>query len=391
MQLSCVIICIEGLDQFFCMKKIIFSALFFWLFAPLFCLAQVETGAHPVQQDEFYRGTVLSVLKETMTQEFQIKTITQNLKVEITEGPQKGTEVEIAYEVDEAKVSQKLHDGSKIIVGKGGSTSQQPYYVSDVYRLNALWWIVGFFFFITVLFSKMQGVRAFLGLILSFVIIGYGVLPLLIKGHDPLWVALGGSLLIASTTLYIAHGFHMRTSIAFVSILITLGISALLSYLFVSATHLFGMGTEEAFFLQNSPLENINLRGLLLGGMLIGTLGVLDDITTAQAAVVEELHKANPALGFAQLWYRGLSVGREHIVSLVNTLVLAYTGASFPLLLLFSIYQKPMWTTLNSEVIMEEVIRMLVGSIALIFAVPITTFFAAVIFAKGNRRDQSKI
>jgi uncharacterized membrane protein len=126
------------------------------------------------------------------------------------------------------------------------------------------------------------------------------------------------------------------------------------------------------------------LRGILLAGIIIGTLGVLDDITTAQAAVVEELHLANPSFDAKGLFKRGSSVGREHIISLVNTLVLAYTGASLPLLLLFQVYERPTWLILNSEIIMEEIVRMLIGSIALALAVPLTTYLASWYYANKS-------
>lgn len=348
--------------------------------------AQAETGAPPVQQDEFFRAKVVTVIQESEKTEFGQTDIVQYIKVKILEGTEKNKEIEFSYQIGEDKKDRKLHDGQKIVLGRSFTSSEQPYYVSDIYRLNAIWFIFGFFFLLTLVLARIQGFRAFLGLILSFVIISFFIVPLILKGWNPLWVCLLGAIGISSVTLYIAHGFHVRTSIAFVSMLLTLGCAAILSYLFVISSKLFGLGTEEAFFLQTAPEVVINLRGLLLGGILVGTLGVLDDITTAQAATVEQIHKANSSLGFSELYLRGTSVGKEHIVSLVNTLVLAYTGASFPLVLLFSLYKKPMWTTLNSEMIAEEIIRMLVGSIALMIAVPITTFLAAYIFSRGKKK-----
>jgi len=164
-----------------------------------------------------------------------------------------------------------------------------------------------------------------------------------------------------------------------------------LALFFVSVAQLSGTGSEEALLLNVSSTMQINLRGLLLGGMIFGVLGVLDDVTTAQAAAVDEIKKANPKLGFEELYQGGISVGKEHIVSLVNTLVLAYIGSSFPLLLLFSLNQGvPLWITLNSEFIMEEVIRTLVGSTALIFAVPITTVMAAFVFARHTSTGKAE-
>jgi len=167
------------------------------------------------------------------------------------------------------------------------------------------------------------------------------------------------------------------------STLITLGISIGLATFFVNISRLLGQGSEDAMFLANSSLGEINLQGLLLAGIIIGTLGVLDDITTAQTSVVGELRLANPTLSKHELHKRALVVGKEHISSLVNTLVLAYAGASLPLFLLFSAYpDTPFWYSLNSQFISEEVVRTLVGSTALILAVPISTYIAAHFLSK---------
>ncbi|MEK9181053.1 MAG: YibE/F family protein, partial [Patescibacteria group bacterium] len=128
---------------------------------------------------------------------------------------------------------------------------------------------------------------------------------------------------------------------------------------------------------------NLDLRGLLLAGIIVGALGVLDDTTTVQAATVEELKQANPAFTFADLYRGGLSVGREHITSLVNTLVLAYLGSQLLIFILFYAGpNQPLWVTLNSEFIGEEIIRTLVGSATIILAVPITTLLAAWYFSR---------
>lgn len=373
------------------MKKIFFLLVVFFSFCiPVVAFAQVETGAPPVQEDDFYKAKVVTVLKEGETEEYGRKNILQNVKLEFLQGPEKGKQIEIPYEIDIDKANQKLKIGDKIIVGVSHQNADLPYYVSDMYRVNALWMIFAFFFALTLVLSGKQGFRSFIGLVLSFVIIMFFIVPLILKGWNPLLVSAVGALGIVSTTLYIAHGFHARTTVAFVSMLLTIGLSVVFSLLFVFGAKLFGLGTEEAFFLQTTQGLSIDLRGLLLGGILIGTLGVLDDIATAQAATVEQIHRANTSLSFKELYQRGSEVGKEHIASLVNTLVLAYTGASFPLLLLFSLYQKPMWTTLNSEVIAEEVVRMLVGSIALICAVPITTFLSAYLFSYNKEKLDSR-
>lgn len=204
------------------------------------------------------------------------------------------------------------------------------------------------------------------------------VVPRILAGEHPLGVTLAGAVMIALTSIYLAHGANRRTTVALAGLLVTLAAAAGLAILFVSLARLSGAGSEEAVLLQVGHLAGVNLRGLLLGGILLGALGVLDDITTAQAAAVEEISRANPSLGPTDLYRRGLSVGREHITALVNTLVLAYAGASLPLFLLFTINpDQPLWVTLNTEFVAEEIVRTLVGSIALVLAVPVTTLLAA--------------
>jgi len=234
-----------------------------------------------------------------------------------------------------------------------------------------------------IIFGRKHGLSALLGLGVSLAILAYFIVPQIIQGRDPLLVSLVGSYSIAFLSIVVAHGIKKRTLVALVSTFITLGAAAGFAILFVSAARLFGTGTEEAVLLQLGPLEDINIQGLLLGGILIGTLGVLDDITTAQAAAIDELKKANPSLDFRALYRHGIDIGREHIAALINTLVLAYAAVSLPMFLLFSLYRtQPIWVVLSSDRVAEEIIRTLVGSSALILAVPITTVLAAWFFSR---------
>jgi uncharacterized membrane protein len=183
-------------------------------------------------------------------------------------------------------------------------------------------------------------------------------------------------------SISLAHGFHKRTFLAILSTAITLHLALALGWISVSFSKLFGLGSEDAVFLSFGEFSNIDLKGLLLGAIVIGSLGVLDDITTAQTATIEEIHKANPKLNFTELYTRGLSVGKEHIASLVNTLILAYVGASFPILILLVTSTTPLWVTLNNEFMAEEIVRTLIGSITLITAVPISTVLAAWVYGR---------
>jgi uncharacterized membrane protein len=338
-------------------------------------------------QDTFLRGTVASVLASDTRTEFGQTLIRQLLTVEISGFTEA---IEIPYETSEAYIGRQLEVGDRVIIGKSNIAGEESYYISDVYRLNALIWIGVLFLVITISLIGRRGWYAIGGLVVSYLIIVYYLIPQVLGGSPPLTTAFIAALLISSVSLFLAHGLYLRTTIAFLSTLITIGIALVLSYAVVVSTRLSGLGTEEAFYLQYVGDAQIDIRGLLLGGILIGTLGVLDDITTAQAAAVEEIHRANHTLGFTELYRRGISVGKEHIISLVNTLVLAYTGAALPLILLFTVYPQPIWVTLNNEIVVEEIVRMLIGSIALVLSVPFTTMLAAYFFSDRGARITKK-
>jgi uncharacterized membrane protein len=330
-------------------------------------------------RDEYVRGRTLEVVKEEQREVAGYPQLLQHVRVRLLSGSEGGQVVDAEYSAP-AGPSQTppLRAGERVVLAKSAVGPQAVYFVVDRFRLPSLGAILLLFFLLAALFSRIRGVTSVLGLAVSVLILARFVVPSILGGRDPLLVSLMGAVAIALSSIYLAHGFSRRTSVALVSTLVTLGIAAAMSLVFVSLTNLFGGGTEEAFYLQMGVAEELNLRGLLLGGILLGALGVLDDITTSQAAAVDEIKHANRDLGFGELYRRGLSVGREHIAALVNTLVLAYAGASLPLFLIFSLeLDQPLWVTLNSEFVAEEVVRSLVGSIALILAVPITTGLAA--------------
>lgn len=308
----------------------------------------------------------------------------QTIRARITSGKEKNNEVEITQGGPvPLTANQRVIQGDDIVIVKTGSVEESTYHIVDFYRLPALGWVFALFFALVVFFGRKKGLGAIAGMGVSILILAWYIVPFILAGHHPLLITLSGALAIACVSLYLAHGFNARTSTALASTLLTLSISVGLATLFVTLARLFGTGSEDALTVQYGATQAINLKGLLLSGIIIGTLGVLDDITTAQTAVVDELHKANPSLSPSELYHRGLSVGREHIASLVNTLVLAYAGAALPLFLLFELNPAtPFWMVLNSEAIAEEVIRTLVGSAALIIAVPLATFLAVTILPR---------
>jgi uncharacterized membrane protein len=231
----------------------------------------------------------------------------------------------------------------------------------------AVLWLSGF----------VRGLRSLLSLALSFAAIIFLLIPALLKGYSPALVSLVIAGLILSVSLFLTHGFKPRVVITFFGTFGAVFITCLVSWVSVIWMRFTGIADDTSVYLNFATDGTLDLGGILLGGIIIGLLGVLDDVSITQASVVEELKSANPAFGFRDLYSRALNVGRDHVGSLVNTLALAYAGTSLPLLLYYSFSTAPFLVTANQEVIAAEIVRILVGSIGLILTVPITTALAA--------------
>lgn len=348
----------------------------------LFVYTQQANKRFKVEVEDGLGPTLYEVAKVVEVTELPVTEgiftgISQDVKIEL-----KNKEV-ANIEVQATTAPQKVRLGEKVVVSVTPRVDgTNMYAIVDSYRIPTLILVFMIFVGLLIVFAGWSGVASLIGLSFTMAILGAFVVPQILEGRNPLLISVIGSFIIAILSLYLSHGVTKRISIALAGTLITITLAIGLAYLFVRLAHLNGAGTEEAFFLGLSGTGGLNLQGLLLGGIVIGTLGVLDDITTSQAAVVEQLHLANPRLTVKELYQRGFAVGREHIIALVNTLALAYVGAALPLMLLFVVNSSPLWVTFNSQMVAEELVRTLVGSSALILAVPITTYLAARFFSK---------
>jgi uncharacterized membrane protein len=268
--------------------------------------------------------------------------------------------------------------GDVVIVSEGiGGDGLTAYTVIDHFRLFSVAWIFGIVIILAIIFAGRRGIGSLAGLVMSVAILALYIIPQALKTGNPYPPTLLGGALIAILGIYTAHGISRRTSLALISSYMTLILAIGMSFGIVGLLHLDGISTENTYYLRQL-LPGLNIQGLLVCGMIISMIGVLDDITVGQATAVEELLHANRALSPRQLYTSALKIGREHIASLINTLVLAYVGSS----LLFIAYLStvspyPWWITINSSLVMEETARSLVGSITLILAVPLTTLIAS--------------
>lgn len=259
------------------------------------------------------------------------------------------------------------------------------YAVSDPYRLPSLIFFTVLFIVLVVVFGGVQGVRGLLSLVASLWLIVYLLLPGIMEGFSPILVSLGAASLIIILGSYVTHGFNKTTTIAVVGMVATIIITGFLAWAAVHFTHLTGLGDEEAVYLNFNTQGRIDFLGLLLGGILIGLLGVLYDAAISQAIVVEELYRAAPHLGKTYIFKRAMRIGKEHIGALVNNLAIAYVGSSMPLLLLYLTGPKQATgVIINQEIFATEIIRIMIGSIGLVLAVPITTYLSVMILVKKN-------
>ncbi|MEV1175456.1 YibE/F family protein [Nonomuraea sp. NPDC049784] len=268
--------------------------------------------------------------------------------------------------------AQHFAAGDDVILLHG---ADGKYQISDHDRTAPLWVFGAAFALAVIAFGRWRGVTALVGLVVTFVLLLTFVIPGILEGESPLLVAIVGSAAIMLTVLYLTHGFSLSTSVAVLGTLASLTLTGVLSYGALGFARLNGITDDSALALDMSL--KIDTQGLLLASIIIGALGVLDDVTVTQAVTVAELAHANPSYGFTRLYRAAGRIGRAHIASVINTIILAYAGASLPLLLLFSIGQQPLGEVLTTPVIAQEIVRSIVGTVGLIAAVPITTALAA--------------
>jgi uncharacterized membrane protein len=304
------------------------------------------------------------------------------VSAEIRSGPDTGDEVAFTF----AAVEADFEVGDDIRVHKNelppdavvAGVEVDPYSFSDFERRQPMLGLLVMFAALVLLTGRWQGLRALAGLAASLAVIVFFIVPAILEGRSPIAVAFFGALAIMFATLPLAHGVGPKTMAASLGTTASLALTLALGHLFIDLAHLSGISSEEAVYLRATQGE-LSLQGLLLAGMVIAALGVLDDLTVSQSSTVMALRRANPTLEFRALFRSALSVGHDHIAATVNTLVLAYAGASLPVLLIFSLAETPFADAINFEAVAEAVVAMLVGSIGLIAAVPITTALAALL------------
>jgi len=357
------------------MKKIILLIL---LLIPFLAFAQTDEE----QKDAFFKAEVIEIVKQQKTVLLDgTEAEQQNLTLRGLEGNFLDKEVNF-YGISEFDVINKniYKVGDKVlVVASFDAEGDTAYFITDYVRTKSLWWLVIIFVLALIIVGGIKGARSLLALILTFLVIIKYIVPQMLSGANPLITTLIGSFIILLIIIYVTEGFRARSHISIISIFFSLIITVFISQFFVSMAKLTGVTSEDVSFLLHIGEQAINFKGLLLAGIIIGALGVLDDVVISQVATVEQLIKANSSLNKLQTFKHAYKVGVSHIASMTNTLFLAYAGVSLPLLVLFVSGESAFlsWGQIvNNEAIATEIIRALTGSIGLILSVPIATFTA---------------
>jgi uncharacterized membrane protein len=309
-----------------------------------------------------------------------VQSVYQTIKAEILEGDKKGEVVTIENDY------LVLEKGDKFFLRHSidGMDGREMYSVRDVDRQGVILGFIILFAIVIIIFSGRQGVRSLISLAGSFFVILYVLVPGLLKGYPPVLTSIAIAAVILFLAIFLTHGFNRESAVAFTGTVMAVILTGVLAYLGVELASLSGFATDEAVYLNFNTRGMLDFTGLLLGGIMIGVLGVLDDIAITQAAIVSELYNSASHLSIKEIYMKAIRVGKEHVGALVNTLALAYTGASLPLLLLFSTSDSSMGSIINQEIFATEIIRTTVGSIGLVLTVPITTLLA-VYLLKGYK------
>lgn len=338
-------------------------------------------------REETLEGVVTKIIKEEYIQQgCDPERLYQKLQITVTKGSLKNEEITVESGEFVLTNQQKYKKGDAVIISYNKNPDGSSiFYITDYIRRTPLLWLFLIFITAAIIIGRWQGLSSLLGMVFSFLIIFKLILPQIYSGANPILISLLGALIIIPATFILSHGINKKTGIAIISTIITLIVTCLLAHFSVEMTKLTGFASEEAGFLQAYRPGAINIKGLLLAGIIIGVLGVLDDITVSQAAIVKQLKETNPRLKVSELYTKAMVIGRDHIASMINTLVLVYAGAAMPLLLLFIGGNSQFIQIINYEIVAEEVVRILTGSIGLILAVPVTTIISAVVMDKTDK------
>lgn len=370
-------------------KTILLVLLFISCAGPAFSYQE-----EPAYKEEYVKANVLDV-RASSSNDTAVRGISQNVTIKITSGKYKGETAKIEHIAAGGMMGRDivLKKGDKIVVyvndqpTKAESSSGAPAFnVADYARENPVYLMAFLYVLVLLVFGGMKGLKSLIGLVLTIVIIFAVLFPLTLKGYNPLLVSIIVSAIVSLVVFYIVAGRTRKSLSAAVGTVLGVAIAGLLAFIFGKLAYLSGLSSEESKLLLYSMNIKIDYEGLLFGSILIGALGAVMDVGMSIASSVEEVRKVHLEANFKNLFSCGMNVGRDIMGTMSNTLILAYTGSALPLLLLFFANQISMVKIMNFELVAEESIRALAGSIGLVCCIPITAFVSAFLNS-ADRKD----
>jgi uncharacterized membrane protein len=326
-----------------------------------------------------YKGTYSAKIVDVKSQEERevgwnnVKSVYKVLEVKLLDGPQKDQTVTFESDFPEIGKGDRVYLNHLVDVA-----GLERYVITNINRTNQIYFFIALFIITILIFGGKQGARSLIALLGSFLAIFYLLIPAILAGWHPLLICVLVASGILFAAIFFTHGFNRESVVAYTGTMISVFITSLLAIFAVTVTKLSGFSEEASVYLNFNTGGTLDFSGLLLGAIIIGVLGVLDDIAVTQSAIVTELFDSNKNITRLEVYKRAMRIGREHVGALVNTLVLAYTGTALPLMLLFNIYQYNFNTVINLEIFATEIIRTIVGSIGLVLTVPIVTLIAVI-------------
>ena len=331
------------------------------------------------------RARVVAIHEEGQTNVAGVNQDYQILQVEILEGEFEATRLMIGLGDYQIMPKDYLVDPDDIILVNAGrnlaSGDVQGYFV-DFVRERSLVILFLLFSAIAFLIGGTTGLRSLFGCLVGLFIIIFFVIPQILNGYNPLLISIIAAVLFLSISMYVVYGWRAMTHAAVIGMTLSLFLAGSFSIFAVRLARLTGFGNENMMFIIQQSEGMLDIRGILMAGIIIGSLGVLDDLVVGQSSSVFQLHRTDPTLPFWELFRRAMIIGRDHVAAAVNTLILAYAGESLPMLLLFSINNVDLRMALNVSFIAEEVVRALAGTTGLFLSIPVTTFIACAVVRK---------
>lgn len=373
-------------------KKIVLVLLLFFILI----FAKNSQATENNNSDKIFKAKVINILEETdKTLDSGEKIKQQNLKLLGLEGDFKNKEI-VFYGIGNIEVigEKNYSIGDTVLVAATFNSLENSYnyYITDYVCSNGLLIILLFFILSLIIIGRFKGTRSLISLALTFLIIILFIIPKIMDGFNPVFIVIIGSIFILAIIIYLTEGFNLKSHIATGSIFISLLLVIIISYLFIEITKLTGVFSEDVFSLINIGQQSINFKGMLLAGIIVGSLGVLDDVVISQISSVEQLIETNPYQTWQEVYKKAYKIGVSHISSMTNTLFLAYAGASLPILIFFVSSNSPFSSfeqIINNEAISTEIVRALSGSIGIILSVPLSTFLASYILCLKNKKIKS--